>query len=55
MRTLQVLLFALAVLAFLVSAAFAGDLLGDIFWRAGVAMVLVDLAAMRLWPTVHDR
>jgi len=53
MRIVQVLLFALAVAAFLAAAAFAGGLLGDIFWRAGIATLLIDLVAMKLWPTAQ--
>lgn len=50
MRTLEIGLFALGVVAFLAAAVVAGSVLGDIFWRAGVALLLIDLVAMKLWP-----
>lgn len=43
-------LFILGVVAFLASAVVAGSVLGDIFWRAGVAIMLTDLLLVRLWP-----
>lgn len=50
MRIVHVILFGLAIVTLLISAATAGGMLGDIFWRAGIAILLVDLVAMRLWP-----
>jgi hypothetical protein len=49
MRTLQVVLFAFGVLAFLASAAFIGDDMGDTLWRTGVAAMLIDLVCIKLW------
>ncbi len=50
MRNLQVLFFALGIVAFAAALAVAGGVLGDIFWRAGVALMLTDLVLMKLWP-----
>ena len=51
MRTLQVGLLVLAVLALGGAAAFAGSSAGDVLWRAGVAALLVDMVCLMLWPT----
>ncbi len=51
MRIVQVGLFILAVLAFVGALFAAGSELGDILWRGGVAVLLLDLVAMKLWPT----
>lgn len=50
MRILEQGLFVLGVVAFLASAVVAGSVLGDIFWRAGIALMLIDLVLIRLWP-----
>jgi len=52
MRRLQVGLFVLALLLLLASLAFVGGVAGDALWRAGMAVLLVDLVCMRLWPSV---
>ncbi len=51
MRVMQVGLFVLAVLAFLGALLAVGSELGDILWRVGVAVLLLDLVAMKLWPS----
>lgn len=51
MRTLQVAIFILGVVAFLASALFIGQGVGDTFWRTGVAVMLIDAVCTRLWPT----
>jgi len=52
MRTIQVVIFAIGVLSFLISALYIGQEMGDTLWRVGVAAMLIDLAYMRLWsPT----
>lgn len=43
-------LFVLGIAAFVVSAVTAGTVLGDIFWRAGIAALLTDLVVIQLWP-----
>lgn len=55
MRALARGLFVLGVVAFLISAAVAGSMLGDIFWRAGIAVMLTDLALVKLWPEQERR
>jgi hypothetical protein len=50
MRTLQVGLFAICVLAFVLAIFFIGQEMGDVLWRAGVAFILIDLACIKLWP-----
>lgn len=55
MRALQVTLFALGTLAFLVALAVAGSELGDILWRVGIAVMLIDLVMMKLWPAASAR
>jgi hypothetical protein len=50
MRTLQLTLFAIGVLSFLAAALFTGEGTGDTLWRAGVAVILIDLMCMKLWP-----
>lgn len=53
MRTLQIGIFILGALAFLAALAVAGTDLGDILWRAGIALMLVDLVVMKLWPATQ--
>jgi hypothetical protein len=50
MRTLQVGIFALGVLAFLASLAFVGQPMGDTLWRTGIGAMLTDLVFASLWP-----
>lgn len=50
MRTLQVAVFVLGVGAFLASALFIGQGIGDTLWRTGVAAMLIDAVCTRLWP-----
>jgi len=51
MRVVQITLFALGVLALLGSIPFIGGGTGDTLWRAGVAIFLMDIACIMLWPT----
>lgn len=50
MRKIQVLLFSLGLISFFASLFFMGQVTGDIFWRAGIAAMLTDLAIIKLWP-----
>jgi hypothetical protein len=50
MRLLQVILFFIAILAFIISLFYIGALMGDVLWRAGMAILLLDVAFMMLWP-----
>lgn len=49
MRLLQVILFFIAILAFIISLFYMGALTGDVLWRAGMAILLLDVAFMMLW------
>jgi hypothetical protein len=49
-HTLQVALFVLAVLAFVGAVFFIGDDTGDVLWRAGIAVSLIDIACVKVWP-----
>lgn len=51
MRAIHIGLFVLGVLAFVAALFAAGSELGDILWRGGVAVLLLDLVAMKLWPS----
>ncbi len=51
MRVMHIGLFVLGVLAFVAALFAAGSELGDILWRVGVAVLLLDLVAMKLWPS----
>jgi hypothetical protein len=50
MRYIQVILFFAAVLAFIVSLFFIGSVIGDALWRAGMAILLLDIVGIMLWP-----
>lgn len=50
MRVLERGLFILGVVAFLASAVAVGTALGDVLWRACVALMLIDLVLIQLWP-----
>lgn len=54
MGILEKALFALGIAAFVVSAVTAGTVLGDIFWRAGIAALLTDLVVIQLWPESRE-
>lgn len=51
MRVVQITLFTLGVLAMLGSIPFIGSGTGDTLWRAGVALFLMDIACIMLWPS----
>ena len=51
MRKLQIVLFVLGIIAFLIAAFVAGSPDGDTLWRAGVALLLADVVLYLLWPT----
>ncbi|MCG6964254.1 MAG: hypothetical protein LJE95_13420 [Acidobacteria bacterium] len=50
MRRLQTVLFLLAIVALLGAIPFAGSVMGDVLWRAGIAALLVDVVCIMLWP-----
>ena len=49
MRQIQIGVFIIGLVSFLAAIFFIGQDLGDTLWRAGVAAILVDLAAVKLW------
>jgi hypothetical protein len=51
MRALQVVIFCIGVLSFLVAIFFIGAEMGDTLWRTGMAFLLIDLVCVKLWPT----
>jgi hypothetical protein len=50
MRNLQIVLFVIAVLSFIMALIYVGSVTGDIFWRAGIAILFVDVVFIMLWP-----
>ena len=51
MRYLQIVLFVISALSFIVSFFFIGSVIGDALWRAGIAILLFDMVFIMLWPT----
>lgn len=54
MRTVQVILFGLAVLSFAAALGFIGDDTGDVLWRLGLALLITDMVCIQLWPGVRS-
>lgn len=50
MRILQIILFVIAILSFITALIYALTATGDIFWRAGIAILLLDIVCIMLWP-----
>ena len=50
MRILEIVSFFVALTALIAALVTAGTALGDIFWRAGIAVLLVDIVMMMIWP-----
>ncbi len=51
MRQFQIIAFLLGVAAFLASACFTGQVMGDTLWKVGVAIMIGDIACILLWRT----
>ena len=49
MRYLQIVLFFIGLIAFILAAIYAGGTTGDIMWRAGMAILLIDVVCVMLW------
>ena len=49
MRYFQIILFFIAALVFILSLFFIGDVVGDVLWRAGIAILLFDVVFIMLW------
>jgi len=50
MRWLQLALLFIALVAFIAALFFIGDDAGDALWRLGVAVLLLDVVCIMLWP-----
>lgn len=50
MRAFQIILFVLGVVALLAALPFIGSVSGDALWRAGIAVFLMDIVCVMLWP-----
>ena len=50
MRILQTFLLILGAACFLTAHAYVGDDTGDVLWRGGVAVLMMDKACLMLWP-----
>ncbi len=51
MRSFQIILFILGMLALSVAALTWMNIMGLIFWRVGVALLLLNIVCIMLWPT----
>lgn len=50
MRVLQVIMCASGVAALPAGLPFVGSVTGDALWRAGIAVLLLDVVCIKLWP-----
>jgi hypothetical protein len=50
MRGLQAGLLVLGALCLFGAVPFIGGVAGDALWRAGVAILLLDIVLIQLWP-----
>ena len=50
MRYFQIVLFFSAAFSLIIAIFFAGTVMGDILWRAGIAILLFDVVCILLWP-----
>lgn len=50
MRVLQITFFCVGAAAFLAAIFFIGSDTGNTLWRVGVAMLLIDVVCLLLWP-----
>jgi len=51
MRRFQVAALIAAFATFIVALFFAGTDTGDVLWRVGVAVTLLDIVTIMLWPS----
>jgi len=51
MRMFQIIAFSLGIVAFLASACFVGQMMGDTLWKVGVAIMIGDIVCLLLWPS----
>ena len=50
MRRLQIVVFFVAVLAFIAALFFVGSDTGETLWMLGIALLLTDNVCIMLWP-----
>jgi len=50
MRLFQIILFLVAALSFIAALFFIGSDTGLDLWRAGVAILFIDVVCLMLWP-----
>lgn len=50
MRYFQITLFLFAALSFITALFFIGSVTGDVLWRSGIAILLIDVVCIMLWP-----
>ena len=50
MRYFQIILFLVAALSFIVALFFIGSDTGLDLWRSGIAILLIDVVCLLLWP-----
>jgi hypothetical protein len=55
MRIVQIVLFFIGLLSFVAAVFFVGEGTGDTLWRVGIAVILLDLACTRIWPSPQNR
>ena len=51
MRQFQIGAFVLGVIAFLASACFTGQIMGDTLWKVGMAIMISNIMLRMLWPS----
>jgi hypothetical protein len=51
MRYLQIFVFVVGLAAFIAAIFLIGTDTGDTLWRVGVAVLLLDVVCIMLWPT----
>ncbi len=49
MRILQIILFVIAIIAFLIALVYTGSVTGEILWQPGIAILLIDMVFIMLW------
>ena len=53
MRQAQIALFILGTAAFIASAFGAGPHYGELMYKTGLALLLIDVVCVLLWPKVQ--
>ena len=53
MRRVQIVLFALGMASLIGALFFIGENTGEDLWKAGIALMLVDVVCIQLWPSTR--